>query len=176
MKIAIIGYSGSGKSTLAQALGQKYRCPVLHLDTVHFLPGWVDRPLAEEQAILARFLEEHSAWVIDGNYSRTHFDRRMEQADQIIFLDFGRAACFCRALRRYLANRGQTRASAAPGCPEKFDREFARWILHGGRTAKHRAHYQSVLRRWGGKTVVLKNQRQLSAYCRRELQCKGATP
>ena len=28
------------KSTLAQTLGATYHAPVLHLDTVHFLPGW----------------------------------------------------------------------------------------------------------------------------------------
>ena len=40
MRIAIIGYSGAGKSTLARALGERYACPVLHLDALHFLPGW----------------------------------------------------------------------------------------------------------------------------------------
>lgn len=168
MKIAIIGYSGSGKSTLAKALGNKYRCPVLHLDTVHFLPGWVERPLAEEQAIVGRFLDENDTWVIDGNYSKTHFERRMAEADRIVFLNFGRAACFGRALRRYLACRGKTRDSLAPGCPEKFDREFALWILRDGRRQKHRARYQSVLARWPGKTAVLKTQRELDAYRRRE--------
>ena len=49
MKIAILGTSGSGKSTLAQTLGAAYHAPVLHLDTVHFLPGWVERPLDEEK-------------------------------------------------------------------------------------------------------------------------------
>ena len=44
MKIAILGTSGSGKSTLAKRLGEAYGLPVLHMDTVHFLPGWVERP------------------------------------------------------------------------------------------------------------------------------------
>ena len=46
MKIAILGTSGSGKSTLAKRLGERYGLPVLHMDTVHFLPGWVERPFA----------------------------------------------------------------------------------------------------------------------------------
>ena len=50
MKIAILGTSGSGKSTLAKRLGERYGLPVLHMDTVHFLPGWVERPFAEEEA------------------------------------------------------------------------------------------------------------------------------
>ena len=47
MKIAILGTSGSGKSTLAKRLGERYGLPVLYMDTVHFLPGWVERPFAE---------------------------------------------------------------------------------------------------------------------------------
>ena len=60
MKIAILGTSGSGKSTLAQTLGAAYHAPVLHLDTVHFLPGWVERPLDEENAIVRRFLDHRA--------------------------------------------------------------------------------------------------------------------
>lgn len=71
MKIAILGTSGSGKSTLAQTLGATYHAPVLHLDTVHFLPGWVERPLDEENAIVRRFLDTHESWIIDGNYTMT---------------------------------------------------------------------------------------------------------
>ena len=60
MKIAILGTSGSGKSTLAQTLGAAYHAPVLHLDTVHFLPGWVERPLDEENAIVRRGRNTHA--------------------------------------------------------------------------------------------------------------------
>lgn len=48
MKIAILGYSGSGKSTLARAIAKKTGFACLHLDSVHFLPGWVEK--ADEQA------------------------------------------------------------------------------------------------------------------------------
>ena len=61
MKIAILGTSGSGKSTLAKRLGERYGLPVLHMDTVHFLPGWVERPFAEEEAIVRQFLDETQA-------------------------------------------------------------------------------------------------------------------
>ena len=54
MKIAILGTSGSGKSTLAKRLGERYGLPVLHMDTVHFLPGWVERPFEEEETIIRR--------------------------------------------------------------------------------------------------------------------------
>lgn len=60
MKIEILGTSGSGKSTLAKRLGETYGLPVLHMDTVHFLPGWVERPfyvMIRNQRELDGFLE-----------------------------------------------------------------------------------------------------------------------
>ena len=67
MKIAIVGYSGSGKSTLAKFLSEKLNLPVLYLDTVHWLPGWQERPKEETKAIVAKFLDENKGWVIDGS-------------------------------------------------------------------------------------------------------------
>ena len=57
MKIAILGYSGSGKSTLARALGELYGVPVLHLDTVQFLPDWQVREQDEQLAIVQDFMD-----------------------------------------------------------------------------------------------------------------------
>lgn len=71
MKIQLIGYSGSGKSTLARKLGQLYQLPVCHLDTLQFLPNWVNRDADSFKQILKQFLEAHDdGWVIDGNYSK----------------------------------------------------------------------------------------------------------
>jgi adenylate kinase family enzyme len=165
MKIAILGYSGSGKSTLAQSLGKRYGIPVLYLDRVHFLPGWKERTTAEARPIVAEFMERPS-WVIDGNYAILLQEKRLEQADQIIFLDFPRLPCLFRAYRRYFRNRNTVRDSMAVGCVEKIDREFVRWILLDGRTKRIRDHYRDILARYPDKTVVLKNQRQLSRFLR----------
>ena len=86
MKIAVIGYSGSGKSTLANALGEYYGAEVLHLDCVHWLAGWRERPRAEETEIVARFLDEKESWVIDGNYWSLSFERRLEEADLVVVM------------------------------------------------------------------------------------------
>ena len=68
MKICIIGYSGSGKSTLAKRLGSFYNIPILHLDSVNFLPGWEVRDTNEMNSIVDDFLTSNESWVIDGNY------------------------------------------------------------------------------------------------------------
>ncbi|NLN56136.1 MAG: DNA topology modulation protein [Clostridiales bacterium] len=168
MKIAIIGYSGSGKSTLAEIIGKKYSIPVLHLDKVNFLPGWVERNIDESRRIAEEFMKKDS-WVIDGNYGKFFQKERLEAADRIIFLDFNRFSCLLRAYRRYIIHKGKTRSSAAEGCIEKFDGVFIRWILADGRTKAKRDYFKSVLKMHGHKTVVIKNQRQLDLFLNRRM-------
>jgi len=164
MKIAILGYSGSGKSTLARELGALYGAQVLHFDTVQFLPGWEIRSLAEKQRLTQAFLDAHDAWVIDGNYSKLSFDRRLAEADQIVLLLFNRFSCLYRVIRRYLCFRNATRPDMAQGCNEKLDWEFITWILWKGRTREVRDRFERVCRQYGPKVTVLKNQRQLDDY------------
>ena len=109
MRIAIIGYSGAGKSTLARALGERYACPVLHLDALHFLPGWKERGDGDALSLLLPRLQEKS-WVIDGNYGSLAYWERMELADQIIFFNFNRFQCLWQAYDRYRRNRGRSGA------------------------------------------------------------------
>lgn len=167
MKIAIIGYSGSGKSTLARELGALYRADVLHFDAVHFLPGWEVRGTEEKKKITEDFLNTHEAWVIDGNYSKLFYDRRMEEADEIILLLFNRFACLRRASRRYRQYKNTTRPDMAQGCNEKLDFEFIKWILWDGRKKSARERYKKVISQYGNKTVVIKNQKQLDRYRKR---------
>ncbi len=164
MKIAIIGYSGSGKSTLARKLGQKYGEEVLHLDAVHWLPGWQARSREQKTAIVGEFLDTHEGWVIDGNYSKQHFDRRMAEADEIIFMNFNRFACLGRVIRRYRTYRGRTREDMTEGCDEKIDAAFVRWVLFEGRSKKVRQRYRAVTEQYGDKVTVIKSQRELDAF------------
>lgn len=166
MKIAIIGYSGSGKSTLAQLIAEKYNIAVLHFDTVQFKPNWEVRSDAVKKKMTEVFLDVHDAWVIDGNYSKLSFERRMEEADVIILLLFNRFSCFYRAWRRSKIYADKTRPDMADGCKEKFDREFAKWILWGGRTKQVKQRYAGVISNYKDKVIVIKNQRQLDAYIR----------
>ena len=100
MKITILGFSGAGKSTLAAALGRRYGLPVLHLDRVHFAPGWAERTQPAQQADVAAFLDANSetGWVIDGNYTNLCYDRRLAESDRILILAFGRWACLRRVM------------------------------------------------------------------------------
>lgn len=166
MKIAIVGYSGSGKSTLADYCSKVLGIPVLHLDTVQFLPGWVERSDIEKTEIIRTFLLGHSDWIIDGNYSRFFYEQRMEEADTIIFLNFSRTACLLRVIRRYFHYRNATRPDMAPGCNEKLDWEFLGWVLWEGRSKSARLRYQKLTADYPAKTIVIHNQRELNTFYR----------
>lgn len=164
MKVAIIGYSGSGKSTLADFLGKKYGIPVLYLDQVHWLPDWKERPPEEKSNMILSYLEGNDSWIIDGNYTKLYQERRLQESDQIIFMNFSRFSCLYRVWKRYLSYKGKSRESMTEGCPEKIDWEFTRWVLHDGRDQKHKRHYQSIVKQFRGKMVIISNQRQLTRF------------
>lgn len=166
MKIAVIGYSGSGKSTLAKRLGELYGVPVLHLDSVEFLPNWEKRELSEKQRIVGDFMRDNKDWVIDGNYSKLFRAERLEQADMIVMLLFDRFNCLWRVIKRYRSFKGRTRPDIGDGCNEKLDAEFVWWILHEGRTKSKKAGYKAIREKYPDKVTVLRNQRQLDEFLR----------
>lgn len=164
MKIVIIGYSGSGKSTLAKHLGKKYKVDVLHLDRVHWLPNWTENTLENKIFAVEDFLNSHTSWIIDGNYFKLLFERRLEEADMIIFMNFNRFNRLYRAFKRFLKYRNTVRDDISNGCYEKMDLEFINWILYSGRTKEYKNHFSSVMKKYKLKSVEIKNQKQLDFF------------
>lgn len=161
MKIQIIGYSGSGKSTLAKRLAEHYHIPLLYLDTVQFYDDWKERPLFQQNEIVETFLNQHDAWVIDGNYGRVA-PRRFQECDMIIYLNYSRLYCYMMALQRYFQNKGHCRESCS--CIEKFDLEFQKWILIDGRTSQQKKKHLEHLSMCQKDVYVFKNRRQLHQF------------
>ena len=112
-------------------------------------------------------MDENPQWVIDGNYFAIESERRMEEADKIIFLSFNRVSCLFRAFKRYIKYRGRTREDMGDGCDEKFDAQFAWWILHEGRSGKTKEKYRNILKRYPDKVVVIKNQKGLDEFVKK---------
>ena len=165
MKIEIMGYSGSGKSTLCRSLSEKYHIPALHLDAVHFLPNWEVREDSEKQRLVTSFLDNHpDGWVIDGNYTKLSYDRRVEEADIVIQMLFGRLNCLWRCTKRYHTYKDRSRPDMAEGCNEKLDWDFVKWILWKGRTKQVKERYRKLREMYPGKVIVIKNQKQLDGY------------
>ena len=125
-RVLVIGISGAGKSTFTRALGVRTGLPVIHLDREFWRPGWTVTP-REEWRMKVAALVAREAWIMDGNYSAT-LDLRLPRADSLFWFDYPRPICLRRAIKRVLTTYGRVREDLAPGCPEKFDLEFLRFI------------------------------------------------
>jgi adenylate kinase family enzyme len=133
-RVAIVGSGGSGKSTFAAALGAATGLPVVHLDRHFWHPGWVETP-RDEWRERQRDLFAGERWIADGNYGGT-FHERFARADTVIVIARNRLACLASAFWRTAKNHGK--AVQADGCPERFHRDFLRWIWNYPRDSRPR--------------------------------------
>jgi len=138
-RVMIIGQPGSGKSTLARQIGEITHLPVVHIDRIHWQPGWVERPRAEKTALCAE-VHARETWIFEGGHSAT-WAERLERADTLIWLDFPLWLRAWRVIKRTLRHHGQSRPDLPEDCPERFDWEFTQWIWntrHSGRANAQR--------------------------------------
>ena len=133
-RVLILGNSGSGKSTLAADLGKVTGIPVIYLDAHFWSAGWIEpqRDLWQEKVT---GLLAGESWIMDGNYQKT-LKQRLQRADTVIYLDFPRDVCFRRVFKRLLMYWRKSRPDIAPGCREKVDFSFLRWIWYFPRDVK----------------------------------------
>ena len=125
-RVLVIGSGGAGKSTFAARLGERTGLPVIHLDSLFWRAGWQETPRDVWAARVDELLKRDE-WIMDGNYGGT-LERRLEACDTVVFLDFPRALCLWRVLKRRARFRGRARPDMAEGCHERLTREFVRWI------------------------------------------------
>lgn len=168
MKIMIIGYSGSGKSTLAKALNEKYNGELLYLDTLHWLPNWVEKDNDLELKEFNDFLDHNQDWIIDGNYFKLNLNRRLEESDKIILLLLNRFSCLSRAIKRRNKYKHKSRESMTVGCDEKIDFSFLMWIMFKGRTRKRKNVYNDIINKYSNKAIVIRNKKELKDFYTKE--------
>lgn len=172
-RVAIIGPGGAGKSTLARKLGEVTELPVIHLDREHWRPGWVETPRDEWESRV-RELAAAERWIIDGNYGGT-MKTRLERADTIVFLDFGRARCLRGAITRRIRYRNQTRPDMSEGCQERLTWQFLKWIWDYPKTK--RPGIEGMLAEAGAlgkRVVVLRNYGEVTEFLRSGVPPAGA--
>ena len=101
-------------------------------------------------------------WIIDGNYSRT-MDTRLAKCDTIVYLDYSRWACLWGMFQRVVLNRGKTRPDMAEGCPERFDREFVKFIWDFNKNNRV-LNYTRIAKSKHAKAIVLKNRKEKKIF------------
>lgn len=87
MRFYIVGTSGTGKSTLAKAISHKLKIPHIELDFYRFDKNWQKHPADRLHKIITQKTKSKS-WVVCGNESGKLKDHLMDQATQIIWLDY----------------------------------------------------------------------------------------
>ncbi len=160
-RILIIGCSGSGKSTLARALKEKLGLPVVHLDQLWWKDGWQHVTREEFDSRLAMALNMDS-WIIDGNYSRT-IPQRLPKCDTIIYLDFNRWECLLGMAQRVMGSYGRVRPDMAPGCRERFDWDFVKFIWNFNENNRVR-NYTWIASARHAKAIILKSRREVKQF------------
>lgn len=138
-RIMIVGCPGSGKSTMARWVGEQTGLPVQHMDHIHWMPDWIERPRADRLEMI-RLVEESDRWIIEGGISERYAER-LARADLLVWLDLPVSVRLWRVIQRSWRYRGQSRPDLPEGCPEKLDREtlnFLIWIWQNRNSSRQK--------------------------------------
>lgn len=126
-RILVMGCSGGGKSTLSLKIASRFGLDYVSIDRdVLWLPGWKERGKEEQRAIIVSKVQSER-WIMDGTNPST-FDIRLPRTDLVIWVRMPRLLCIWGAVSRWVKRIGRTRPEMAPGCKEKIDWEFLRFI------------------------------------------------
>jgi adenylate kinase family enzyme len=162
-RIVVIGCSGSGKSTLTRELAARTGIPAHHIDQLYWQPGWKPHSDVTAFRISVDTIVAGDRWILDGGFFDTAGSARFERADVAVLLDLPMPLCLFRAIERWWTYRGETRPDLAPGCPEKFDLEFYRYIM----TYRSKQLPQAealIAAHFRGRLVRIRNEAERAAF------------
>jgi len=159
-RVLVIGCSGAGKSVFSRRLADRTGLPLIHLDKEFWQPGWMPTPPDAWRRRVAALAAE-PRWIMDGQFGGT-LGLRLQHADTVFVFDIPRWLCLTRVLRRTLRDFGHTRSDMAPGCVERFDWAFLKYIWN----YKHnqRLRHLTSLEGFGGTVIILRRPGEVKAY------------
>jgi len=100
-KIAVFGKPGSGKSTLSKSLAAATGIPLHQLDSIVYAKNGdlVDREIYDKAH---NNILESSSWIIDGFGPLGSFNKRLEVADTLIYIDLPYSVSYWLVSKRLL--------------------------------------------------------------------------
>ncbi len=170
-RVVVVGTSCSGKTTLAKNLAHALGVKHIELDSIHWLPDWVERPNDEFRNLVEKEVAA-DLWVLDGNYSKTR-DIVWTRATAIIWLNYSFPLVAYRAIHR-TTRRIFTRETLYSQNCETFKKAFLSkdsillWVL----TTFHRRRrdYPLLLQEVSGsevKVFVFQNPKKTKEFLKR---------
>jgi adenylate kinase family enzyme len=98
-RVAIVGNGAGGKTTLARALSERLHVPHHEVDAIVFRADWTRAPTSEVVRVLDGWVAG-DAWVIDGLGPLACVERRLAEADTVVWIDLPLRTHVMRAVRR----------------------------------------------------------------------------
>jgi len=117
MKIVVVGNIAGGKTELSRHLARAHQVPLIHVDSVQFLPGMKIRPLNETRDVL-KSMTDQEHWLIDGYGPLDLIEKRFQMADFVVFVDFPIWRHYWWCTKRQLKNLWSRREELPEGCNE----------------------------------------------------------
>jgi adenylate kinase family enzyme len=165
-RIMIVGQCGSGKSTLARRISERTGLPAIHVDKIHWQPGWVERSTSEKTRLCME-AEQGERWVFEGGHSAT-WPSRLARADMVVWIDLPVALRIRRVIWRSLSSWRQNRPDMADGCQERLRMlpEFLHYIWRTRNSARAKIGRLLATSSNGVEVVHLRSVGEVDAFVR----------
>ena len=150
-RVLVVGCAGAGKTRFTRQLSEVTGLPIVHLDQYFLQPGW-QLPDMRAWSTTVEELIARPIWIMDGNYNST-LVTRLKRCDTVVFLDVPRRICLWRIVLRTVKTFRKNRADVAPGCPERFNLGFFKYVWNYRRN--HRPRLTAALEGFRGNKIVL---------------------
>ena len=148
---------------LARRMADILGLEIIHLDRVHWRPGWIEPPDDEFESDLRASIASRRRWIVDGNYGSKQ-SITLPLADTIIWLDFPRGRCLWRVVQRVLEHSGFSRPDLPAGCPEQADWEFIKWVWRYPRDQRPKVADRLARLRPDQRVIILTNPREVKTF------------
>jgi len=167
-RVCVIGCGGAGKTTFSNILSRHTKLPLIHLDTLYWLPNWEEPNINAFKQIIEKTINKKS-WILDGNFHNT-MNKRFEKSDVIFWLDYSTWRCLFGVVHRLIKENGNASRPDLPNCcPERFDWGFIKYVYNFRRATRPIILQKLEQHAKQAKIIIFKNPKELQRWIDKNL-------